>query len=93
MEKNKRDTPEFSQQIQQNLQAQKEAQDQAFKQDCRRTAINLSERFTRDGNGGKSGSASDIISNAEIIYNWLIDYDNQKYKNYIQGNNSLITKP
>ena len=75
-----------------NLQAQKEAQEQAFKQDCRRTAINLSERFTRDADGGKSGDVSNIISNAEIIYTWLIDYGSPKYKNYIEGNNSLIVK-
>ena len=52
--------------IELNLQAQLEAHQLQFKQDCRRTAMNLAERVIN-----KSGG--DIISEASKIYNWLID--------------------
>jgi hypothetical protein len=45
-----------------------------FKRDCRRTALQLSERFTRDNEGGKgSVEVSKILANAELTYAWLVN--------------------
>lgn len=61
--------------LQQNLRAQQNSQEKAFKQDCRRTAMQLAERCTRGQDGGKTAEIEDIVLNAEIIYDWLIKYE------------------
>lgn len=61
--------------ILQQQKLQKETQLAIFKQDCRRTAIQLSERFSKDpGDGGKADVVT-IIANAELVYMWLINFD------------------
>jgi len=52
------------------LKAQKESQMLAFKQDCRRTAMQLSERI-KPFKGEKN--ADGVIKDAEKLYKWLID--------------------
>lgn len=43
-----------------------------FRQDCRRTSLQLAERFTKDAEGLKSGEVVNIIQNAEILYLWMV---------------------
>jgi len=63
-------------QIQEALQAQKEMQELSFKQDCRRTAIQMAERFSKSHTGEKEDDPLRIISNAEVIYQWMINLQN-----------------
>lgn len=53
------------------MEAQKESQLQAFKQDCRRTALQLSERISGKG----ENDPMKVTANAEILYRWLIADD------------------
>lgn len=62
-------------QMEDTAKYQKESQLLAYKQDCRRTAIQLSERFSVDGSGNKPADVSIIIMNAELVYEWMVNFD------------------
>lgn len=56
-----------------NLLERKEQSLVDFKRDSRRTALQLSERFTKNGEGNKASEATLILANAELIYHWLVN--------------------
>lgn len=64
--------------IKENLKAQQEVQDKLWKQDCRRTSIQLAERFSKDINNSHESDPVRIIANAEILYRWLIADEGQQ---------------
>ncbi len=82
MQKKKDVAPTFAElqqkQIQENLQAQKDAGELIFKQDCRRTAVQMAERFSKANGGDKEHDPVKIISNAEVIYQWMINITNDE---------------
>jgi len=51
--------------------AQQESEDRAWKQDCRRTALQLSERFSKGADMQHESDPVKIIANAEVLYVWL----------------------
>lgn len=55
------------------IKNRKQEQELVWKQDCRRTALNLAERFSKaDGNSHESDPVK-IIANAEVLYVWLTE--------------------
>lgn len=56
--------------IEDSLKAQKESSDRNFKQDCRRTALQMAERSTKDP-AGEKGNTIQILQNADLFYQWL----------------------
>lgn len=73
---------ELAAQIRKNARIQKESSVLVFKQDSRRTALQLSERCTK-GNGLNHPQPNEILLNAELFYEWLINEKayrcNEKY--------------
>lgn len=56
-----------------NLQERKEQSELEFKRDCRRTALQLAERMSGKG----ERSAIGTLSEAEVLYQWLINIGNE----------------
>lgn len=69
--------------LQKQIQEHQQAQELIFKQDCRKTAINMAERFSKTMNGDKEYDAIKIISNAEVIYQWMINITNEELSNQL----------
>lgn len=55
--------------IKENLKAQQEAMDKSWRQDCRRTAIQLASRSNTLVQTG-------MLKDADEIYKWLVEPDN-----------------
>lgn len=69
--------------IQVNLKSQQEAQDKVWKQDCRKTSLQLAERFSKGADMQHESDPIRITGNAEILYRWLIA-DDELQKGWVE---------
>ena len=62
--------------------ARKEEKELDFKRDCRRTALQLAERCSKNKEGDKVSDPIELTANSEILYRWLIA-DSELQKNWV----------
>ncbi len=58
--------------VEMQLAAQKETENQRTKYESRRTALQIAERTCRNLEGSK-GNSAEVLQDAELIYQWLIN--------------------